>query len=204
MVHRVEDDWGPATKVLPTIDRYKSEDLPIIYLDDDRIYRHDLFESLISNQERENSAAIAAHSVSVKRQLTEAHWKVFESRYRVFRAISLGFWNPKRLADGSLSRIAEGFGGVLIRPSFFDSRLFDYPDHLRSVDDIWISGHLTVNRIPIKTLSKIQPSSSPNIIDGRDTGMVDSLQLGTHQGANRFEQNKVCIQHFQDTFGIWK
>ena len=203
-VYRVDHDWGPATKIIPTVQRYRSQDLPIIYLDDDRVYRADLIETFLAESHKYPNNAIAAHTVSVERQLREAFWKLHPIRYRCSRIFSAGFWNPKKQADGFKSRIAEGFGGVLIKPSFFDERIFDYPDHLRSVDDVWISGMLALADHDPITISSLQPSSEPNIIDGRDVGQFDALVSSMHNTLDRFQANTACITYLQKKFGIWK
>jgi hypothetical protein len=50
---------------------------------------------------------------------------------------------------------------------------FDIPDLLWTVDDIWLSGQLAVNGVPIRKITD-------------------------HEQANR-----ACIRHFQREYGIW-
>jgi hypothetical protein len=202
-IYRCERDWGPATKLLPTLERYWGQDIAIIHVDDDRIYRHDLIEKLIKLGEENPGRAITAHSVSIKRQLIEAHWRKRAFEYRMLRTLGMGLWNPKRKADERTDQIAEGFGGVLTRPIFFDDRVFEYPEHLSSVDDVWISGCLTATgHAPLRCPS-LQPSSKPNIQNYTDAGHLDGLAHNSHFGMNRFQANAACIKFMQAQFGIW-
>jgi hypothetical protein len=203
-VRIVEEDYGPATKILPTVQRYRDQDVVIIYVDDDRIYRPDLIESLVTMAEQHPTCAIAAYTVSVKRQLRESYWRKRPLNYRLCRLATFGTWNPKRAADHDEFRIAEGFGGVLVRPHFFDNQLFNFPDHLRSVDDVWISGMLSIHGHSIIEASSIKPSSQPNKVHGKDIGLLHALVQSTHENRDRFEVNEMCIRHLQEHFGIWK
>jgi hypothetical protein len=58
-VNRVED-YGPATKLLPTLLRYP--EMPIITIDDDAQYRPDLFEDLLSTAKAYPGRRIAARA----------------------------------------------------------------------------------------------------------------------------------------------
>ena len=98
-VYECPKDWGPATKLLPTLERYWTSNAIIVYVDDDRIYRSDLIEKLVAYSKKNPDNTIAAHSVSVKRQLIEAYWKERPLAYRFIRTSTLGLWNPKRAAD---------------------------------------------------------------------------------------------------------
>lgn len=203
-VVRCETDWGPATKLLPTLIRYRDQDVVIIYVDDDRIYRNDLVEKLVHSGREHPHAAISAHTVSVKRQLIEAFWRARPLQYKLQRIGTMGMWNPKRRTDEEPDRIAEGFGGVLVKPSFFDQRVFECPDRFTSVDDVWISGCLTaMGHAPVGCKSAC-PSTMPNIQNSIDAGHLDGLSTNTHAGMNRFEANAACIEYMQDEFGIWR
>lgn len=204
-VHRVEEDLGPATKLLPTLKRYRAQpDQNIIYLDDDRIHDPCLFEQLITNSEKHPNAAIAASSVTVKRQLTEHFWKRRKRLYRSLRLISLNLWNPKRDANRNGSRIAEGFAGILVKPRFFDETVFDYPEKYRSVDDVWISGNLAKNNIQIEGISDRRLKNEPLILNQTDLGNQDALVNSIDHSMTRSEANAACIRYLQTRYGVWK
>lgn len=202
-IYFVDQDLGPATKIIPTIQRYWGQEVLIIYLDDDRVYRTDLVETLVLLAKKHPTSAVAAHTVSVKRQLIEAYWRRRPALYRFLRLITLNVWNPKRAVDNDSFRIAEGFGGVLVRPEFFDPRILDYPSHLRSVDDVWISGMLTLTQHSIVSVSSLKPSSQPIIVDGKDTGSCDALLRSRDNDLDRYQANEKCIRYLQERYGLW-
>jgi hypothetical protein len=45
--------------------------------------------------------------------------------------------------------ILEGWDGVVVRPEFFDDFAWQIPDILWTVDDVWLSGCLERQGIPI-------------------------------------------------------
>ena len=200
---RTEVDWGPGTKVIPTIADHKGKDIKIIYIDDDRNYSPQLFEDLLISSEEFPNCAICTHGVAVSRQLTEAHWKSRPLQYRMFRILSANAWNPKRKAENSCEDlIAEGYGGVLVKPSFFTETLFEFPPALRSVDDVWISANLAFNHVQIQKLKKQLPNQ-PLISEGLDIGMLNSLLKRRDGDMNRFQANESCIKYSQEILGVW-
>jgi hypothetical protein len=202
-IHFVDQDLGPVTKIAPTIQRYWGQEVLIIYLDDDRIYRPDLVETLVRLAKQHPSSAIAAHTVAVRRQLREAYWRQRPTLYRIIRLLTLNFWNPKRAVDNDAFRIAEGFGGVLVRPEFFDGQIAKCPSHLRNVDDVWLSGMLALHQHNIISVPSLRPSSQPNIVDGEDTGNFDALVRSRDEDLDRYQANELCIRYLQDRFGLW-
>ena len=53
------DDFGPATKLLPTLKRYKNNDVLIIYCDDDRIYAPNWIERLVTIHEANGDCCVS-------------------------------------------------------------------------------------------------------------------------------------------------
>lgn len=203
-VKPIETDWGPGSKIIPTVERYMDEDIPIIYIDDDRLYDCHLFSRLLRESELAPNACIAASTVSVTRQLEEAYWRTKPTLYRTLRLASCGLWNPKRQQDRSPLRIAEGYAGVLVKPRFFDRSLFEYPEHLRNVDDVWISACMTKNGVPIKKCEMFSHQMNwPSEINQEDIGRRNALLHTISNGLDRSALNAACIKYVQEQFGIW-
>ena len=203
-VHRCTEDWGPATKILPTVQAIGDDDMPIIYIDDDRKYHPKLFETLLAQSEKSPNKVIAASTVTVKRQIIEAHWKQHPKQYRMWRIATAGIWNPKRTSDyDNNGLIAEGYGGVLVKASFFPETAFKYPSHLRSVDDVWISANMEARGHAIERLDT--DLKNTDLIAARENiGVLDALLTRTESGMDRFQANETCIRYVQNTLGVWR
>lgn len=131
-------DYGPSTKLLPTLER-ESPETRIIYLDDDRIYGKYLIEKLLRESLRYPNNAICNWG-----------WKLpADLNYRSH----IKWWNliPTYLRSTGQVDIMEGCEGCLVQPRFFDDEIFNYtnsPSEAFLVDDIWISGHLARCHVP--------------------------------------------------------
>jgi hypothetical protein len=128
-VDRINKDYGPITKLLPTLAREK-DDTKIIYVDDDMIYGKDFVETMIAYSDEHPNNAICNHAWSVKRFLDH---------------------NKYDSKDGRKD-VAEGFAAVLVKPKFFTEDIYNIleaPESAFFSDDIWISGHLAKNGIEI-------------------------------------------------------
>ena len=150
-------------ELLPTLLRYKDDNVVIIYCDDDRIYAPNWIERLLSVHKANNECCVGdelydipyyVNSITIKKSVG----------YRLKRIFSFGLWNPRK-RNYKKAAILEGYGGVLVRPEFFDHSVFELPDQFFPVDDIWLSAKLAERKIPIKysnrkVSEKSQPSSA--------------------------------------------
>lgn len=196
-----DEDYGPATKILPAIQRYKDQDVTLIYCDDDKIHDHYWIERFIQKHNVYPDACIAEVGMHVKWWFFY-RWKDTVTRqYRLKRILSLGIWNPKRkVHTDECHEIALGFGGVLVKPSFFPPEVFDIPDILWTVDDIWLSGMMATNGIKVRETDKNPAQSSSDIFPTEG----DPLRNYVYNGYGRDESNILCMQYFIDKYGIWK
>lgn len=205
-----EIDYGPATKVLPTIADHRGQDVEILFCDDDQAYRPELVETLVSRRALHPDSCICGRGYNLSERpkghryfVTGGHKPRAVLRkkglwYRALRTASLGLWKPPpRLQDGHVD-ILEGFGGALVRPGFFPDEVFDIPDILWTVDDPWLSGHLTRRQVPILAVN--QP-----VIARTDKAMHKLNPLGkfVHKSVGRLEADTRCIDYFRETYGIW-
>ena len=142
-VHRVEIDEGPATKLLPTLRRERhNPSTRIIAIDDDNIYNSRTIEVLVNTfdhhlHKRNKLVAVTGYGVTLDR-----HGKLPSVGERV-KAV---FTNERE------TDLLQGFSGFLVTPAMFPKEAYeikDCPPETISVDDIWFSAWLDINRIPI-------------------------------------------------------
>lgn len=213
-------DFGPATKVLPALADYRDRtDVKIIFCDDDRIHAPDWAETLVATAGRNPGCAVAAsgfHLQDLGITLADPHLpRAVQPRpkkdlaYRLARLrqqLREALGGPRTVKpsrqrvggqEGFLD-ILEGCGGVLVRPEFFDARVFDVPEKLWSVDDIWLSGMLETRGIGIR-------SSFTTPVPVEQPGAGDSaLVNAVIEGLDRLQANIGCVRYLQDSYGIWK
>ncbi|WP_273792369.1 hypothetical protein [Brucella anthropi] len=108
------------------------------------------------------------------------------------------FWRikPNCNTAGYVDLIA-GFAGVLVRPDWFDEKVFDIPDVMWTVDDPWISGHLERMGIPIWMTGKGYR------LPEKGAGKIDSLSKLVQSGCDRVDADLMVIDYFREQYGIW-
>ncbi len=201
-VHVVDTDFGPATKILPTVMRYWGSDARLVYCDDDRRYDPEWLARLVAVSEREPNAIVAEQCLPSAGQEMRARWFKKKLLYRTLRALSLGRWGVGRMPF--VDDVVEGFGGVLIRPEFLTKEAFDIPDILWSVDDIWLSGMYQRNgRKIVGTGPKKKAKHTDVWIGNTLVGDVDPLYLMETQGHGRLAANVACITYMREKYGVF-
>ena len=198
------DDQGPATKLLPTLERYRKKNVCIIYCDDDRVYDPNWIDRLVSLHEKNPNTCIAENRCQIEFLFRDRLYPKTLA-YRMKRLFSLGQWTPRRNSPEK-GQIIEGFGGVLVRPDFFDDEVFEVSDTFFMVDDIWFSAMLTKNGIPIlHTQPCTNDHAEPVIISGHDLGRMEgSLMTASVDGMDRDDLNLRAVQEAANRYGIWK
>lgn len=221
----IDEDWGPATKILPALRDFRGEDIEILYCDDDQFYQPFMAEQFLQARARHPDAPIGA-SPSSDWSLTPASnpdnkrpkphvlrlWEVTNLVFRLRRG-----WrklltrltgkprhNPpfRRVLRAGYADGFEAFMGVLVRPDFFPDEVFDIPEFAWPVDDVWLSGHLVrMGRYPWIIGGLFQPRLMSEMTDEHAT--ADALFKSTIQGKHRGESNGETVQYFQQTYGIW-
>lgn len=216
----VEEDLGPATKVLYAAEKYRDEAVDILFCDDDRIYMPNWARSFAeARAKRPNDAIVASgfhlngletpqsantmlpRAVLAKKPLDWSRnvKKIgLALRYGGFKAIP---WDKKPpflvFSKAGYVAVGEGFGGFMIKPRFLDRSMWDIPAGLWSVDDVWISGHLNRQGIGIWGMST-RPRMMTSHID-----LVDALHAAVIDGKGRVEANVACVRYMQQTYGAW-
>lgn len=202
-VNPSDEDYGPATKILPTLTmlaREGTDEARIIYCDDDRIYLSEWAEHLLASSDKHPGDCIAyqgryGSSYIANSKAGHGRKRFLKTAYYVNKLKKI-----KRTLSPSryLVDVAEGFGGVLVRPSFFDASVFTIPDIIWTVDDIWLSGHMVKNGIKIRNLKKDKRQHR-----AADWRPDETLLNSSEAGYGRDAANELAIRYFQDRHKIW-
>jgi hypothetical protein len=211
-VFECENDLGPATKVLPAAQKWRGSDVRLHYFDDDQKYDSRWLERFAAMRKKRADDVLCergfhldeistvhrqqAPTPAAKRLLRDGRtWG-----YRVKRSASLWLWKPLRhgfSASGYID-VAEGNGGVSIKPDWLDDLAMTIPGPLWTVDDVWLSGMLARagHRIWVDHTGFIQ-NSFP------EASKLHPLYKHSESGVNRREANQLCVDYLRDNFGIW-
>ncbi|WP_421870205.1 glycosyltransferase family A protein [Marinoscillum sp.] len=146
-INWIEEDMGPATKILPTLELYKDEpERLIIVLDDDQIYPQGMVENYVNNSEQLPDAALTLSGWVVPDSFDHGDKKqLYGAIVRVYRP-DTSVTNPVRVD------CLQGAASFAVKPKLFDERVFDFdnaPSEAFFVDDIWLSGNLSRNNSPV-------------------------------------------------------
>jgi hypothetical protein len=204
-----EIDYGPATKILPAVQEYREQDVMLLFCDDDKIYDPNWAQRFIVAATERPDCCIVEEGGDVSHYSSYNYQGALQPRaqrrpkdffYRLKRLISMGRWKPRKTSKSGFVDMLEGWGGVLVRPHFFPDSVFDIPDILWTVDDIWLSGHLALNNIPIW----LNAESSVRTKGNSDEVKSASLRKLVHEGHDRVAANQLCVDHFRTNYGIWQ
>jgi len=223
---RTEEDFGPATKLLPTLDDLAKEDVQILFCDDDRLYSRRWARRLARTQALRPGEAVsmsgrdldgdlglsvpASRPTGPRFRQRNAKEQRFDWYYRLGRlrqqlalrsltAPPRAERAPRRLiAEAGYADILQGWGGAVVRPAFFDSIVMQVPDNAFHVDDVWISGMLARSGVPIWVPAglPIAPTTKADTFDGL-------WNLAASRGDPE-DLDRTCARHLRDTYGIWQ
>lgn len=217
---RVDEDLGPATKVLPAARDLRGQAVDILYCDDDHHYLPDWSSRLLAGRKAHPDCAVAACGRSIaslglpdfapkpQPQAVRAPYITQQLGYQLRRLWSE--WPRKGKPAPTLAPtfraitrsgyvdFAEGFCGVALRGDFLDDAAFDIPPVLWSVDDIWLSGMLA--RQGVKIWGEAWSNRCRRVVPASDT---QPLYTANIEGAGRAEANRACAIYMQRTYGIW-
>ncbi|MGR3635083.1 MAG: glycosyltransferase family A protein [Shimia sp.] len=222
-IRLVDEDFGPATKVLPAVREFTGQDLEILFCDDDQVYRPHLAEHLLRERGRRPNDVICVSGMETYPALEGARrnlrlprrrflWRTTNPRWQARRL----WWRIKARFGGAAyvqppARVTlrtgyadgfEGYMGVMLRPEFLPSEVFDISEVAWSVDDVWLSGHVTRQGHGIWVTGGIidrmlTPIRKPSHLD--ETAL-NQTAIG---GLGRDAANLETVRYFQRTYGIW-
>ena len=190
------EDYGPATKLIPSVLGLEP-DQRVVVVDDDRHYPANLLADLERASDENPDAAFGFCGWIVPEDLV----------HRPANAYTILFIKPpapilaRRIRRQHAIDIVRGVSGYLVKPKFFDPKaLLDYsdaPECAFFVDDVWISGHCRAPKFVV-------PGRRSNYAPRRNRRMYHQTSLGWINSAGaEIEQrnNSVAIRYFSD---VWR
>ena len=193
-IHRC-DDWGPATKLIPSLLRFAAAQ-PLLVVDDDRIYPPTLVEDLERASREHPHCAIGLGGWRVPDDLTDRPttlWADLKGRPPVPVKAT-------RLREPLEVDILQGMAGYLVKPRFFDARaVTDYgsaPEAVFFVDDVWLSGHCHARKLvmPAKRIN-YEPLRHARYFKSTSVALINRGD-GTPESRN----NTIAIRHLRDAW----
>lgn len=188
-----EEDWGPATKLVPALNDCEPQQR-LLVVDDDKLYAPDLVESMERASDERPDIAIGNSGWSVPPDLQHrpvTMWSNLRGKPPA-RLKSTLVREPRRVD------ILQGYSGYLVRPAFFDLEelLEGYegaPPEAFFVDDIWISGHCDAERW-------VLPTGRFCFVSWLRLRLHDRTSLGQRDAETAPERhpNTVVAQHLHD------
>jgi len=212
-VFECEDDLGPATKILPAVQKWRGSDVYLHYFDDDQKYDLRWLERFAAARKERADDVLCERgfhldeiSIAHRQQApTPAAKRLpLDGRtlgYQIKRSVSLWQWKPLRhgFSESGYIDVAEGNGGVTIKPDWLSDSAFKIPDPLWTVDDVWLSGMLALagRDIWVNDAGYIQ-NSFP------EASKLHPLYKHSEGGVNRREANQLCVDYFRNNYGVWR
>ncbi|WP_029059969.1 hypothetical protein [Stappia stellulata] len=198
-VHIVRcDDFGPATKLFPTLTAV-DRDTPIVVVDDDRIYPASFLADLDRHASEDRDAAFGLSGWVVPADFTDRATTV-RANLHMDPPVPI---RARRLRAPRPIDILQGYSGYLVRPRFFpetEAMLAhrDAPEAAFFVDDVWISGFCTVPKFVIPARrAGFQQWSRKSLYRTSSLGRVNSGD-GTPESRN----NTIVIRHLADRWTV--
>ena len=200
-IRRVDKDYGPATKLLPTLKHIQNDNIRradkdyglkhrqndktiIIVVDDDVIYGTKTVEVLVKTfYERGEKEALTIYGFRVDENM-ELKEENFICRMPP----------PARYRNARYVDIVAGHDSFIVTPEMFDKNIYDYDSAPREcvwVDDVWISGWLSYNNVDIYAIGLVNGAVPISNVLTQDT---PSLCYGKNSTNTN---NKVCLKWFR-------
>ena len=207
-----DEDFGPATKILPAVRDFHGKDVDLLFCDDDQPYDTGWAQRFLDARKQQPACCIVErgydleyrpknHSYQITRDpawYPRAKRRFKGLRYRLARLMKLFASKPSPYTESGYIDILEGYGGVMVKPEFFPPEVFDIPDILWTVDDPWLSGHLTRNKVPIWLNSNGQNWRRPY-----GAHFSDRLGAFVYKDHGRLDADSATINYFREQYGIW-
>lgn len=190
-IYRVDVDEGPGTKLLPTLRREKP-DTRIIVVDDDNIYHSETVKILLKTHNSylhkadQELVAVTNYGVCLDED---------GDLPDVPERIKAAFYNERQVD------LLQGFSGFLVTPSMFPRealKIENCPKECVSVDDVWFSGWLAVNGVPI-----VSPGNMYGHLPILSHGDIRKTPALAHGENKDFIPDKKVIAWFQEKHRIW-
>lgn len=192
-INYIENDLGPATKLLPALKKYESaKDQLLMVVDDDEIYPKRLIENYLQFEALSKHAALALVGWNAPADFNHTNRTV------LYGAIGNKPAKSKKITEPTRVDCVQGASSYLVRPSFFDDSVFDYtqaPKEAFFVDDIYISGYLAKQQVPVYVVPAIFRYARMKVT----THLIHSETL--HKKENKTgHNNRVLYSFYKDAW----
>lgn len=195
-IHRVEVDYGPATKFIHALVQH-SENQQILVVDDDNIYPPNYVEQFEQASRNHPEVILAASGWRVPDDLIDKPTTLKSNIFKIPPTPIPG----TRVKENYPVDIIQGYSGYLLKREFFNlGELQDYssaPKALRFVDDVWISAHALVPKIvfPMRRFC-YTPFFKKHLFKSNSLAQINNHNKTTHEDRN----NTIGIKYFN---GKW-
>lgn len=217
-IKRTDLDLGPATKILPAAQEFAGQDVSLLFCDDDHIYGSGWAQSFLRVKEHHPDDVIAQGGWQVSEYASASEtralqpraarrWRITDAEFQLrYLWQDLQNWSnrheltapPRKVFKRSgYVDVFEGYAGVLVRPEMFNDEFHKIPPVLWGVDDVWLSGMLTLRGYAIWLEGQL-----------RDPRQAESerhapLAKSIIDGADRQNANRLGVEYFQQQHKIW-
>lgn len=211
-LYRSEEDYGPATKILPACRDLRGQDVQILLCDDDGVFAPHWATTLFQLQAQRPDEVVAGYvrpaqgyvpnSIALKKQPRVREVPITKDvTYRFGRLMQkvIGAPAPWRRPIGraGYGEIFFGVAGAVVRPEFFDDEAYDIPEEAWAVDDVWLSAQLARLGIPIYC-----PRRHPMPKTAQHASLESLADLEMEAG-RRQDLNRLAARYCQERFGVW-
>ncbi len=196
-VVRCDEDYGPATKVIPAM-LTSDADQRFLVVDDDRLYHPWFVSQMRALSDAHGDVAVAGSGWDVPADLVDRPTRLLDTLLgRAPAPIKCTRVTGRRDVD-----IIQGFSGYVVRPRFFDlGEITDYraaPAAAFFVDDVWISAHCRVAKAVVR-------GRRTNFQSRRDAPFFKRSSLGrVNRGDGSWESrnNTIMLKYFADRWRL--
>lgn len=211
-VFECDFDYGPATKLLPAVQRWAGTDSDLLICDDDRLQDKDWVSRFKKVREQRQNDIVCERGWNIQDRfglmqqslkLPRAERNRKEGRtfgYRLKRLCSLNFLHPPRqvyFKPGYVD-VFEGFLGALIPVKAIPPSAFDIPGTIWTVDDVWISGMAALTNTYVWAHDMERP-----VYSGGKFDKLAALKDHVENGVTRDSADKMAVEHLRNAFGAW-
>lgn len=180
---RTIKDWGPATKLLPTLSHARNKNTKIIVVDDDVIYGYYMVETLndyFEKYDRKVAMTIYGDEIDKNNRM----------KYDLYTRAS------NYITGETYTDVLRGHSAYIVTPKMFTDDIYEYeniPKACFFVDDNYFSFHLKKNGVKIMMIGM-----SYKAVPLPD--MVNCFTDGLHRNENTNGKNEVIVNKFFNKF----
>jgi len=203
----LRQEWGATSPPVPSnnAEGGHEEELLVVVADDDFQYLPTWLESLLAGHLLFPESAIALRGWRIRKDLRYGAPSVGDlphpdGVWGSFPAVERYVIRGTNIVEPYRVGVATGVNGILLRPSFFGSGIFDapLPDHL-SVDDIWYSGNLASKSIERWIVPFIGSGNRDRDV-GNHLGQAQTVIDSKLKASNRARANQMAIEYFAEAW----